>query len=643
MMKFLNHWLLSVSWRAQIVQFSLFVGLFSLYDVSILYLDRQAPNGVSLVNYVIRDDRTDESAMYMPEIRELADGHTASTDPYLIEHRSDPSIRPEVPAWIGFILYRFGGSANIAVLLLHTVLPAVGAVLLIRLFAILVSPAAACLLALLSVSGVVYATNQYFVWLRLIDLPLTFSYTPETHLFRAYSGHLGFNRFFSPGITLPLLLIGLLPLIKDPNLRRRRNLAFFGAVLGLQLYVYPHAIIFLGLLGMSIVGLSTALEWRAGVHIVKFAKAAALRCSWIALAFTCVALPFVQHYLRFRHWTGAQDVMARVGLSDEFSDSARPTVLIWLAIGVALKLMVDRAAGSSLRKLATPADRIWVALVAASVGSTWLTGMLAYWRHFPQPWLIPLRIVSFFIPLIVGYPIVQWLALPKTQRLKNNWIYPLGKRLAIGYCGLLVFGEIAAAVNSASFYQITDEMQQFSTALKSVPPAAVILTDNLRLTAWLVCETDDYSFIGYGASSNAPNQEMIERFMIASVVQGRPFGEFYSQQYLGWNGLIWGPSGEHWTLHHGSGALSEQYSYQKLEGIYNNLANMPPEELLRRYKFDFAFLPPNRIAARYQPYFESSATPVLQRLLAVEEVERRVEVAAAGRPANSSIKQVNVK
>ncbi|HEY2759264.1 MAG TPA: hypothetical protein VGI75_00935, partial [Pirellulales bacterium] len=137
MKTFLDRWLWAISWRATIAQFALFACLFSLYDATILYLERHAAHGVSLVNYVIRDDRTDESAMYMPEIRELVDGHTDSTDPYLEEHRHDPSIRPEIPTWIGYFLFRLGGSTNLAIVLLHTLAPAAGAVLLMRIFAAL--------------------------------------------------------------------------------------------------------------------------------------------------------------------------------------------------------------------------------------------------------------------------------------------------------------------------------------------------------------------------------------------------------------------------------------------------------------------------------------------------------------------------
>src|SRR5215475_6312920 len=117
MANFFDRWLFSLGWRAQCVQYLLFVVFFSLYDVSVLYLDRHASHGMSLVNYVVRDDRTDESAMYMPEVRELADGHLDSTDPYLAEHRKDPSIRPIVPAWIGLLFYRLAGGTNGVVLL----------------------------------------------------------------------------------------------------------------------------------------------------------------------------------------------------------------------------------------------------------------------------------------------------------------------------------------------------------------------------------------------------------------------------------------------------------------------------------------------------------------------------------------------
>ena len=200
-------------------------------------------------------------------------------------------------------------------------------------------------------------------------------------------------------------------------------------------------------------------------------------------------------------------------------------------------------------------------LVIGSLGSTWLSGICGYWLEFPQPWLIPLRIVSFVGPVIVAYPIAQWLARAQRQEWVGKWLTPIANRAAVAYCGLLVFGEISAGGNNASYYDITDRMDQFHTTVSAVgSTTAVILTDDLRLAAWLVCETDHSSFIGYGGSSNASNREMVERLMIPSIIQGRSFVDFYSGQYLGANGLIWGPSGEHWMLHHGSVALHDEFS-----------------------------------------------------------------------------------
>ena len=220
---------------------------------------------------------------------------------------------------------------------------AAGAVLLVRIFSVMVGPKAAIAVTLLSVGGVVYASHQYLEWLRLIDLPSTFSYNPELHLAQKYAGHLGYNRFFSPGTTLPLLLIGLLPLLRDADLRQRKSLLIFGALLGLQLYVYPHAILFLGLVGLAAIGISALGDWRRQGETLQTVRKTLRRIGLVAVPSVVVGIPFLVEYKNFHHWHISKDVIARIGLSDEFANSAGPIVFAWLAVGIALKWIVDRS------------------------------------------------------------------------------------------------------------------------------------------------------------------------------------------------------------------------------------------------------------------------------------------------------------
>jgi hypothetical protein len=610
-----NRWLLSYSWRATIVQYFLFVALFAIYDLTILYVERSAPNGVSLVNYVVRDDRTDESAMYMSTIRKLADGQYRSTDPYLVEHHNDASIRPKVPVWIGFLLYELGGGTNGGVVLLHTLIPAAGALLLMRLCSVFVAPSIALAITVASVCGIVFATNQYLEWLRLIDVPGPFTYNPEWHLFGGIVDHMHYNRFFSPGITLPLLLVGLIPLTYDVDLRCRSSRAVMGLCLGLQLYSYPHGIIFLGAVAIVAVGLGVCAEpgscknaklWEAGKRLAGLA-------GW----FTIAAIPYVFQSARFHHLAASGDIIARVGLADECANSVRVPVFIWLGVAVIFKICAGRAAGStSWINISDGRDRLWLSLIIASGSSIWLAGMLGYWSHFPQPWLLPLRIVSYFVPLLVVYPATQWFKAARAPWSTSRWLARSMKAATVAYCALVAFAEFSAAKTNARQYELTEEMARFRDAIQSTSSAnSVIMTDNLRLAAWLVCETDRNSFIGYGASSNASNVEMIERFMIPSIIVGRSFEDFYRTQYLGSNGLPDGPSGEHWALHHGSTALKNIFTDNRLKKTYERLEAMSPEALLRRYRVDFIYSRSEQISRRFSPFIDPTGSEAMQQVV----------------------------
>jgi hypothetical protein len=629
--EFFNRWLFSISWRAQFVQFALFVAFFSLYDATVLYLGRGAPHGVSLVNYVVRDQRTDESTMYMSAVRELVDKHYESTDPYLKEHRKDPSIRPELPVWIGYLCYKVGGSANVAVFLLHTIFPALGAILLVRLFAGFVTPRIALALVILSIGGACYAINNYFEWLHLAKLSGPYTYTPEEHLFSDSTEHVRFNRFFSPGITFPLLLIGLLPLVSDPDLNRRRSLIAFGLVLGLQLYVYPHAIVFLACVGGAIFAIEIVRNYQLGWPLKRIIGNAARRGAWIAGAALLVAIPYLRQSMSFRASADAADIMARIGFGDDFFGSVRTPVLLWLALAVVLKTSANRRTGhGAWDVLSTSRDRAWLALTLGSAIATWIPGLLSEALSFPTPWLIPLRIVSYLVPVLVAYPLVQWLSALHPAWPTKPWAKPLRVRAMAAYCALLIFGEFAAASRNADGYQITDEMSQFqNVVLTGTKPDSIVMTGDLRLAAWLVCETDRTSFIGYGSSSNASNAELLQRIMTVAILQGKSFDDFYNQCYRHGYGLPEGPSGEHWTLHHGSSGLS--YGYARLKKLYSKLQKRSPRSLMHRYDCDYVYLPRDQIAAPFSELVVETSDPMLQR---IKKSQRKTKVAQ--RPSTGS-------
>lgn len=615
------------SWRSGVVQFACFAALFATYDLKILARQRNAPHGVSLVNYIVRDGRTDESAMYMPTVRECVDGDWSSTDPYLKDHRDAPDIRPRLPAWIGAACYRLaeatiadaringiaiGGPTNAAVLLLHVFPPALGAVLLVRIFARLVDRRTAFVLALLAVGGICYQPNYYVNLLRLSHFGGPASYNPELHLFRPYSLHLEVNRYFSPGITFGVFLLGLWLLAVDPELKRRRTAFLTGAGIALQLEAYPHAALVLSTIAGCLLIFATA-DRRREVGAVKATGELAVRAVAMLAALAVVAAPWVWRYFAFRRLPEAADIVQRIGIFDGRVDTQRTPILVWLVVALLLRRAAHRARqGRSSDTDFTGADRLWAAMMFATAGTVWIPGLLGHAGLFPQPWLIPLRCLSFLVPVLVGYPAMLWFRAATPRWAISPWSRRSALAAILAYAALLFHGEYAAGRNNAHLYAITPEMARFRVAvLGHTPPESAVLSDDLRLVSLLVCETDRYAAIGYGASSNASTNELLERLMIPCVLQGMPFERFYADYYLAGRGLPDGPSGAHWALHHGGDV--QPVAPERLRAMYERLSQLAARDLAALYPFDYLYLDPARLDARYRPFFAATPDPWLWR------------------------------
>ncbi len=615
------------SWTSGLVQFLCFAALFATYDLKILARQRAAPHGVSLVNYVVRDGRTDESAMYMAALRELVDGETASTDPYLKQHRHAADIRPRLPVWIGYACHwlgantiadvrvgrvAFGGATNATVVLMHALLPALAAVLLVRVFSTLVGPGMGFVLALLAIGSVCYQGNFYVNALRLAHLGGPISYNPEFHLFGPHSMHLDFNRYFSPGITFGVFLLGLLPLALDPDMDRRRTPIIVGGAIGLQLESYPHAALVLAAIAACLLAFAL-IRRRAEKSLAPALQAFVLNVATMAVACAIVAAPWLWRWSEFRHLAEASDIVQRVGFLDERIDTQRTPILVWLVVALLLRRAANRAANARPgAMLGTPADRFWTAAMIATAATVWIPGLFGQYGLFPQPWLIPLRCLCFVVPVLVGYPAVLWFRAARPLWATARWARSLGIAATVAYAALLFHGEYAAGRNNAHLYAVTPEMARCrESILAHSPPQSTVLCDDLRLVSYLACETDRYSFIGYGASSNASTHELLERLMIPSVLQGMSFEQFHAQHYVVGRGLPHGPTGAHWALHHGGDA--RPIEFERLRAMYDALAHVEAGQLIARYPFDYLYIDPARLDERFRPLFEPTADVWLLR------------------------------
>jgi hypothetical protein len=309
----------------------------------------------------------------------------------------------------------------------------------------------------------------------------------------------------------------------------------------------------------------------------------------------------------------APDIVERVGFLDSRIDTQRTPILVWLVIAVLLHRAANRAAKIPPgAMLTTAADRFWFALLIATAFTVWIPGLLGHAGMFPQPWLIPLRCLAFLIPLLVGYPAVLWVRAARPQWFAASWTRRLTVAATIAYVALLFHGEYAAGRNNAHLFAVTSEMARFRDAVvENTPAESIVLCDDLRLVSYLVCETDRYAYIGYGASSNAATDELIERLMIPCVMHGKSFEQFYAEHYLAGYGLPHGPTGAHWALHHGGDARPMQPEW--LRERYEHLSRLDARALVERYPFDYLYLDPVKLDARFGPLFEPTAEAGLLR------------------------------
>lgn len=597
---------------------SAFALLFSLYDLSVVVANAGAPRGVSLLNYEVRDNKIDEPLMYMPAVQRKAHGAWGYTDPYLKAHRDQPDVRPCLPAWIGCLFYWLGGGINGCVFLLHVVLPATGGVLLVRFFRSFVSGWLAFGLALLGVGSACYAINWYLTALHLVPLGISehFPYCPDKELlFGERVLHLEANRFMSPGVTLPWLLLALCVLAKDPDVRGSARAVALGVLWGLQLYVYPHAFVFLGMLfavlfPMNLKAASrTSAEGSLGSAVRRIVRAALL----IGFSALVVAIPFAIRLIRFRATRNADDVLLRPGYSDDVWAVMHAPVYLWVTLAVWLKTLANRAEGRRAWSMtATPQDRLWLALVVVSSLGTWLASALASMRLFVAPWLIPLRITSFLVPVIVAWPLVVW-AKHEWSAAARRWAAGFATAGIVLYAALLTYGELASGVHNAPQYRLTDSMRAFRKAVEGQTESeATVMTDDLKLAACLVNVTDRYSYVGYGIMSNASNEELLERLIVPCVLSGKTFEEFYQQHYREGFGVPNGPGGSHWVWHFGTMAIDVDREF--LAARYSELAAMPARELLSRYACDYVYLRAGEVEPRYREFLEPTGAARLFRV-----------------------------
>lgn len=472
---------------------------FASYDLIVRLLGK----ATTLFNVRVNDGwRIDESYMYL-----AGTAKTVLFDPYLKEHAGSLTLRPTLPTAIFVSIYWLcGKSINVAIFVTHVVPPMVSC-LLLYLIAIRLTGSRryAVFATLLGVGHFVYTavviwnalTGSTFVGIAGPDLYLLQQLFGKSFGFDEITAPTQFTRLFSPALTLPFLLAPLYLILAN------RRPVIRGALIALNLFVYPHHVIILGIL--------EATFW------IKRRKFPAAGFFLAGLAFSSIYI--AQNLIVFLSGSYA-DVYARVGVTHKLST-------MWF---FSTLFMICAATQCAIARKRTGIDDGCYFTIGCALSAALILAFDVF-LTFPQVHLVGLRIYAFLAPIsLVCLGRQIW---PTIPALINPVVF------------LLVFASQAYAgwlhrYNYADFPRngIAQEMEVF-------PAGSVVMTDVQYEIPYISAVTDKYSYIAYGIVSAAGNDELLRRFAVLATIYDWDGSRFQGGD---WDGLL---PVYHWVYHHG--------------------------------------------------------------------------------------------
>jgi len=502
----------------------------------------------SLLNVRINDGmRIDESYMYLAGV-----GKTILFDPYIKEHAADLTLRPTIPTLIfSAIYYICGSNLDLAIIVAHTI-PPLFSCALIYLICMELSGSRA-----LSVFGVLLAVG-HFIYTPLTVLGSLYGKSllgvvgsdlyVLKHLLGNYTPFGGvhsptqFTRIFSPAITLPFLLLPILMIIRSSTPRIR------GFLIALNLYVYPHHVIPLIFLELLF------LIKNNGAHLKE-----------VLLFFLLGTFPYILQHGIVIYSGHYSDIYSRVGQTHALST-------LWFFVPL-------------FGLLATASFLIWI-YISKKRSSNFLfilgiflsavTVLLAdAYTKFPQVHLVELRIFAFLAPIALIACIGM---LPMKPSRVAGYLKVALIVLNIYLLVLILVSYIHSGWTHRLAYQDFPE-NGFSAELKLLPKGAVVLTDVQYEIPYISAESDKYSYLGYGIVSAAGNQELLERFVIASRIFN------WSDKRLkenDWDELL---PVSHWVYHHG--APPQDQIEKRFNEVIKGYENYDKCALIKIYQVDY--------------------------------------------------------
>jgi|GEM_PF-3313545 len=497
------------AWKVAII---LFFSL-STYDISLLLYQKKTEPQVSLFNIYEsqRSARTEESSMYMVGISKKSLSGSVIGDTYLKEHQFDYTSRPILPPLIAKCIYFLTRqNIHLSIFIMHMFFPWLCALLMFKFFSIVLNSQRLAFLTLL------LCFYEAPLWLnfymgRFLDLfheqkiryYINDWMNPELtileflHVFvrdknHSFYYHINqFQRFYSPALTLIVLFISLLILVRIYCLREKTikvpklSLIYLGISIGLNVYFYPHQII---------VSLCLTL-----VCSVLFKLSLKENLYWIT-SFLISILPFIVLHLLFLNNPTSHDVMHRIGFTLAVK---KRWYLLPMSVGLLLSLYLffKKHPYSSLANWHRSELFYFSYLITLILVFFGVYSLAFITRQIPQPWLIPMRIYLYLLPLLFVFSV---------KKIIRPYAHTINTILTI----VLSASQIAAASLHAPLYKQTQEPIHFAHQIKMIAHTpSVILTPYQDEMIALLSLSNHFSPVAHGVNSTASNDELVDRFL----------------------------------------------------------------------------------------------------------------------------------
>lgn len=568
----------------------------SIYDLTLITLAKIKQHPVQLlnINEPSKSTRIAESYMYLVGINKDSWAGHVYGDNYIQEHKHELTIRPALPPIISRLFFWISWrNLNLSIFLMHLVPPLINVVLLYALaYAMILNKKVATIALLLGMNESLFSFNYYIIKieqlfsLRFISAHLLPWVNPELSIIepwrvflrQGFYYHISeFGRFFSPGMTFFSLLLPLLYATKlISSVQEKEKLAVFftaGVWSCLSLYCYPHQILIVLIFYACLFLLHRFSRWALGFYF----------CGLMI-----GSIPFLWMNYQFMKLNAVSDILTRVGfyLSIKRNVYHLPIMFTFLIVFIFLfkdiKSLINGCIKKTKFSVAEFSSCLSVSLFVSLLGSYFFIWIVARFTHrFFQPWLIPLRVHVYLLPILVCLIFKK-----QIKPYANTGIVLLGF--------LYTASHVSAAYLHYPYFERSHDIFKITKNIEQqTKPGSIIMSLYQDEIMALLSSTDRYSYTASGINSTASNDELVERLFIMFHVYHFTIEQVEEEM----RGLMTLKDGhkqpfsyDSWIFHHG-----ENWSREKLKNTYQNITQQDRCILLNKFKINYIRSPDRHV------------------------------------------------